>query len=196
MNDSGEPGTRLSSVTGAVLCGGRSTRMGADKAVLTAAGKPMATWVGDAMVAAGIHPVVALGGRPPAGFRIIADEHPEGTGPLAAIIGGLRACGDLFVCPCDVPTISPAVVASILGAASASDRPVVLARTDRVEPLVGVYRLDALAGLEAGYERGARGPRGALDSDSYELVDVPREALRNVNTPEDLAVVEAALLDR
>ena len=65
---------------GVVLTGGASRRMGRDKALLPVDGVPMAVRVATAMIAAGAHPVVALGGdadglrelRPRRGRRPVA----------------------------------------------------------------------------------------------------------------------------
>ena len=51
-------------ITGAVLCGGASNRMGEDKATLELLGRPMVQWVVEAMKQAGAETVVALGDRP------------------------------------------------------------------------------------------------------------------------------------
>ena len=74
---------------GAVLCGGRSTRMGRDKATLPVAGRAMAHWVADAMSALDLQAVVALGARAEVGLPIVDDE-PGVSGPMAALLAGLR----------------------------------------------------------------------------------------------------------
>ncbi|MDG2111212.1 MAG: molybdenum cofactor guanylyltransferase, partial [Actinomycetota bacterium] len=126
-------------LTGAVLCGGLSTRMGADKAALELLGKPMARWVAEALRAGGVDEVIALGGTDSAGLEVLADLEP-GLGPLAVLIGAIERRGDVLVCPCDVPGIEASAVAALIDRAEASDRPVVLAHSSRLEPLIGIYR--------------------------------------------------------
>ena len=43
-------------VTGAIFCGGKSSRMGRDKASLELSGRPMVQWAAAAMSAAGLDP--------------------------------------------------------------------------------------------------------------------------------------------
>ena len=70
-------------ITGAVLCGGASSRMGRDKATMDLRGRPMAQWVVDAMKDAGATTVVALGDRPDLELPVLVDREP-GSGPLGA----------------------------------------------------------------------------------------------------------------
>lgn len=77
-------------VIGAILAGGRSRRMGADKALVEVGGRPMAEWV-----AAALSPVchqVVIAGRPDglAGLAGIADPGGEHLGPLSGLVGVLR----------------------------------------------------------------------------------------------------------
>ena len=92
-------------ITGAVLCGGASSRMGRDKATLDHRRRPMVQWVVDARKEAGAATVVALGDRPDLQLPVLVDREP-GSGPLAAIIGAIEQYGTLLVCPCDVPMVS------------------------------------------------------------------------------------------
>lgn len=148
--------------TGAILCGGSSLRMGRDKATLSLAGKPMIQWVAEALSAGGITDVVALGADPSSSAITVLPDREPGAGPLAALVGALERLGDLFVSPCDVPTLSPELVSQILTVAQATARPVVLAFSDRLEPLIGVYRAMAAPALRAALENGAVGPRQVL----------------------------------
>ncbi len=206
------PATTL--LTGAILGGGDSTRMGADKATLEIAGKPMAQWVSEAMLAANpaaagsaaepdiaepdtvrIERTVLLGSESVAGIPAIPDNAP-GRGPLAAIADALDQLGDLFVCPCDVPTLPPEIISQIAAVASCTQRPIVLAFSDRLEPLIGVFRAAAAEPLRAAFNDGARGPMEALvdrQAVKYATVGVDVDLVRNVNEPADLVSASAAM---
>ncbi|MBU6317480.1 MAG: NTP transferase domain-containing protein, partial [Acidobacteria bacterium] len=75
-------------VIGAVLCGGRSSRMGRDKALVPHRGIPMVRSVADALTAGGCSEVVAVGGDTVGlgtlGFDVTPDLHP-GEGPLGGV---------------------------------------------------------------------------------------------------------------
>lgn len=179
---------------GAVICGGQSTRMGVDKATLLVEGQMMTTWVAQALSRAGLDPVVALGGSEEVGLARIPDA--EGVvGPMAALIAGLRAHDQLFVCPCDVPALSTDLVRRVLAAAETSERPAVLAHSGQLEPLIGVYRGAALRILERGWSAGARGPKMALVDGDVTTVSVAADEVINVNTPGDIERIRERLAD-
>ena len=119
--------------------------MGRDKATLTIAGRAMATWVAEAMRRSGIEHVVALGGSDAVELPVVPDlAVGPACGPLAMLIGALDRCGDLLICPCDVPAVPSTLFERLLHAADISKRSVVLASSDQLEPLIGVYRASAL----------------------------------------------------
>ena len=169
--------------------------MGSDKATLELAGKPLAVWVAAALEAAGADPVIAQGGTAPEPLVAEPDSAPR-AGPLAALIDVLERHGDVLVCPTDVPTVSTALLVAIVERASRTGAPVVLARSDRTEPLIGYYSQAALPVLQAGYRDGARGPASVLPS--LVVVTVPAAAadVLNVNTLNDLVVAEEILAAR
>lgn len=179
-------------VTGAVLCGGASSRMGRDKATLDLRGRPMIQWVVDAMKEAGAKTVVALGDRPDLQLPVLADSEPGG-GPLGAIIGALEQYGTLLVCPCDVPMVSSQLLRKIISTATAAEEPVVLAHSERLEPLIGLYKEESLELLKLGYSKGARGPKMVLNAADYCTVNVSPENVQNVNTPEDFQALFSKL---
>src|SRR5207247_9215627 len=78
-------------LAGLVLCGGRSTRMGREKALVEFAGEPLVLRVARRLARAA-DPVLLAPGRPgrlgALGFAEVADEVAD-AGPLAGIVAGL-----------------------------------------------------------------------------------------------------------
>jgi len=121
-------GSQTRRTFGGVLCGGASSRMGSNKALLGLNGVPLAAHVAGVLRAAGAEMVVALGGDPATvettSLPVVADRVPD-AGPLAGILGGL-AHFDTMVAPaadapyvaifaaCDLPQITPDVVALLM----------------------------------------------------------------------------------
>lgn len=99
-------------LSGLVLAGGESRRLGLDKARLLFGGRPLLDIVAGrlAEVCAEVI-VVASPQRPPEvtppGARVVFDETP-GLGPLAGIQAGLKAASFpfAFVAACDMPFLS------------------------------------------------------------------------------------------
>lgn len=91
-------------LTGIVLAGGRSSRMGRDKALLEIDGRSLLDRAIDLLHAAGAARVVVSGDRPSHGG--VPDAWPE-AGPLGGIASVLPGCGDgaIVVVPVDMPEL-------------------------------------------------------------------------------------------
>ncbi len=179
-------------ITGAVLCGGASTRMGQDKASLVLAGRPMVDWVADAMRQAQVEPVVALGGQEGLSLPVLPDEIGD-QGPLHVLISALERLGDIVICPCDVPLVSAKLFRSIVSAGAVTDKPVVLAKSSQLQPLIGLYKESSIELLKAGYEAGKRGPRLVLNDHDVEVVAASVDETQNINTPAQFKALIDAL---
>jgi molybdenum cofactor guanylyltransferase len=143
-----------------VLAGGRSSRMGSDKAALAWHGSTLLRHV-CGLVARGVDGPVLVVRAPgqqlpalPRGLEVL-DDPAEGLGPLQGIAVGLAALEDradlAFVCATDVPFLHPAFVRRIVRACAAADPPVDVVLPvagGHAQPLAAAYRT-ALAPLAA-----------------------------------------------
>ena len=172
-------------LTGAIFCGGQSSRMGRDKASLELSGRPMVLWVETAMRAAGIERIYTVGGQTHSGLPSLSDSQPH-AGPLSALIDAIEAFGDVFVCPCDVPLISGTLIGRIVAAGRQTEKTVVLAQSQYLQPLIGLYKEASGPMLKAGYEQGARGPKHVLREHDFETMEATDDELQNINTPQEL----------
>ncbi|HEY8491167.1 MAG TPA: molybdenum cofactor guanylyltransferase [Dehalococcoidia bacterium] len=191
-------------VTGAVLAGGRSRRMGTDKARLELGGRPLLFYVLDALTTVAddllvVGPRHRLPPLPPA-VRAVEDRRP-GRGPLEGIATALRESRGrwVLVAACDLPFLQPALLRELCDRAAGCDAVVphvggrhhlliVLARhaLPKVEGVLrqGETRVDrALAALDL----------RTLGEEAVRRVDPDLLSLFNVNTPEDLQQARALL---
>jgi molybdopterin-guanine dinucleotide biosynthesis protein A len=189
---------------GLVLAGGRSTRMGADKAALRVAGR---TQLEQAMallaprVERAFVSVRADQRADPlrAPFEQIEDGR-ENLGPIAGIIAALERHPDhaWLVLACDLPLLDAATLDHLVRW-RAPHRLATAFRSshDRLpEPLCAVYEPASRAALEAHIAAGRNCPRKFLMSADVELLDEPNpRALDNANTPEEYASAMSALGD-
>lgn len=185
---------------GVVLAGGGSRRMGRTKALVEVDGIPMARRVADALIGGGCARVVIVGGRQDElgilDLPVMPDEHP-GEGPLGGVLTALALLpstpgavgrGSVFVAPCDLPFLSASVVRSMNERAGFDERAdAIVARGDRLEPALAIWRESARATVGADFEAGERALHRALRSLTVVEVPVDPEDLRNVNAPGDLA---------
>ena len=191
----------MSTLGAMILCGGRSSRMGRDKATLPFGDETLLERVLRKLAPVSARRMV-VGRRAqalpelPGDVQVVFDEVPD-QGPLGGLAPGLRAAADAvpawFVTSCDVPFVSPSLV-SFLGDRLADDVDVVVPRVDGfLQPLTAVYRPEVLPALEALFKEGGRRPVHLFDRvrtqvvEEDELAHVDPELLSflNCNRPED-----------
>src|SRR3954468_8075055 len=140
----------VSEVSGVVLAGGRSTRMGRPKANLEWHGSTLLHRVTGIVARAIDGPVVVVRAPDqelpelPPGVRVVEDA-AEGRGPLQGLAAGLSAvAGDselAYVSSTDVPLLHPAFVRAVARAASGADVDVALPVVHGFRhPLAAAYR--------------------------------------------------------
>lgn len=188
-------------MAGLVLCGGGSTRMGSEKALIAVRGRPLVLHVVGLLEPAA-HPVLLAPGTPgrlgTLPYREIQDEVPS-AGPLSGLVAGLAASPHplLAVAAVDMPFAS-AEVFRLLARLHERDDAVVPLTTTGPQPLHAVYATSALPVL-----------RSALADRRLGLLEVLAElAVRwvseaewsgadpsgrfavNLNRPEDLDLID------
>ena len=148
--------TPLSAAEAFVLAGGRSTRMGKDKALLQVAGRPLLELALDKLRTLGLDasvPPRIAGTRPDLSSYapIVPDLHP-GCGPLSGIEAALAATTqplNLFL-PVDLPLLPAEFLGWILRRAEITGALLTVPRFNGwPQPLCAVYHRDLLAGVTA-----------------------------------------------
>lgn len=175
---------------GAVLTGGRSRRMGTDKALLEIDGVPMAARVAAALAAGGCEPVAFIGGDGRAlgglGRRWHPDRWPD-EGPLGGVLTALiELGGDVLVAACDLAELDGATVAEVIAAAEGASADVVVARSTRLEPALARWSGHARPKVETRFAAGERALHRILGALTVVEVVVDAARMRNVNAPADL----------
>ncbi len=177
-----------------ILAGGRSRRMGVDKATLSLDGHTFLERSAMAALDAGLNAVV-IGREQPGDWRIpevdfFDDEQPD-AGPLAALATALRRVrSDVLAIGCDMPCLSGIVLLWLALEATRAPAPlgVVCAGPNGVEPLLCCYRLESLPLIDRLLASGERSLQALLDGGSFVKAVIPEEmrrAVTNVNTPEE-----------
>jgi molybdopterin-guanine dinucleotide biosynthesis protein A len=186
---------------GFLLAGGKSSRMGTNKALLDFRGQTLfdralsmlRSVCPDVVVVGGIAP---LPDSPP----VIADLYP-GCGPLAGIHAALKhSSADLnLMLAVDMPFVSPHLLRFLLSVAENSDALVTVPRTAKgFQPLCAVYRREFLEIAEANLQAGkykidaafSAIPLRIIDGSELSAAGFSEKDFLNVNTPEDLRAAE------
>lgn len=189
-------------LTAAILAGGKSSRMGENKALLSFRGHPMISAVADAArpVAAELF-VVADEGPPylALGLKTVADVH-KGRGPLGGLHAALTASRTeaTLLLACDIPLVSTSLLRYL--AAFSSDAPARVAEIDgRIHPLCAVYDKRCLPVIEQLIADDRLAMAVLLDAVSAQRVTITPDLsfyrpnlLTNINTPATLRAAEAA----
>lgn len=123
------------------------------------------------------------------GFPVIQDRSPD-VGPL----GGLEAAQDaittplVFVCAGDMPCLDRQIVSRLTGAMSPTTEAVLAHDGERIQPLVMLVRVSALATIADFLAAGGRAVHAWVATCRTVNVDTSDIAASfyNVNTPDDL----------
>ena len=209
-----------------ILAGGKSTRLGRDKASEVLAGRTLLQSAVDATASLAEWYVIvtAQGQQLPAvettvPIRTVEDAYAE-TGPLGGIYSGLVAMTEgsdvqgqapfrrgrgshALVVACDMPLLQPALLRELLRLASGYDA-VIPVRDGLPEPLCAVYSTACVEAARGLLERGAYKVTGLVDA--VDALRVPEAQWRpfdpeglsflNVNREEDLEHAKALISQR
>jgi molybdenum cofactor guanylyltransferase len=188
------------SIYGLVLAGGRSSRMGSDKAVLIHPdGRTLARRCYDLLNEAGCEAVMISlreDQEIPAGFEdvrnleIVRDPAGESLGPIAGIVSSMELQPDAnwLVVACDLPRLDLATLSHLIASQQAGEA--FLAYRSEFdglpEPLCTLYSQAALKILKQAQADDFRCPRKILIRHDCRLLDpITPRALDNANSPED-----------
>lgn len=182
-------------IYGLVLAGGRSRRMGQDKAKLLRGGQSQLAYV--------VHLLDDLVDRvfvstradqqdeaERSQFEQIIDRYQD-MGPIAGILSAMDEYPevDWLVLACDLPNVDALTISHLLDRRS-PDKPFsayISSRDGLPEPLCAVYAADSADILRGFVAEGIQCPRKILvRSDALLLEQPDPRSLDNVNTPDDL----------
>jgi len=179
---------------GIVLCGGKSSRMGRDKAWLPWRGQPMVAHVVSILRPIVDEVVVVASDAielPTVDARVVRDREPA-LGPLAGIREGLEQIGAefAFVTGTDAPFLSPAFVKALLSYECAAAPEI----DGYVQTLAAVYPRAASERISAMLAGGHARPLRLLEELGYRRISADElpdlQSVRGFNTPaEYLAAV-------
>lgn len=193
----------------AILAGGKSSRMGTDKALLEYEGKQFImqiagelSWFGERIIARGGNS--GFEGELEREWTVIPDVYPD-HGPIGGLHAALSACKSdaLFVVTCDMPLIESGLVRELCEwmqgtdfgeeRVDAYDAVISVDADGKIHPLCGVYRKSVFPVLEEQIVSGQNRVMAVLRKlrVKYVTVDSPdqEKQLANINTPQEYEIL-------
>jgi len=191
-------------MTGIVLAGGESRRMGRDKAFLKLGGVPLIEHV--LRVLRGVFSRIIIVTNAPAAYvsydAVVVVDAIDKRGPLTGIYSGLLHSTDEynFVAACDMPFLNPDLITYMTGLVNGYEI-VVPMIAGRVEPLHAIYSKKLLPIIEKRLQGDALQVQGIFGEARVRYVteteldryDPERRSFKNLNTLEEYK--EATCLD-
>lgn len=181
-------------VHGLLLTGGRSSRMGGDKALLAVGGVELAERVAAALLGVA-EPVWVVGPRSVLGLEAVSDP---GTGPLVAMVTAWKRLmahghtGSVVLAACDLPFVTSELFAFLVDSLGDADVACPVAG-GRDQPLAACYAPSALSNAETLISQGEYSMRALLEATKVRRIPesewqavAPAGALMDVDTPEEL----------
>lgn len=182
--------------TGVVLAGGKSTRMGQDKALLEVDGKPLLLHAVEKL-APHVRELFVIG-EPRKYGHIWPDTMPDaipGLGPLGGIVTAMGAARHdrLLVLAVDVPGVNAALLERLTRELPEGADALVPRHGTGLEPLVAAYHRRCAEAFMECITAGRLSMHGALEQVRTTHLDIdpgedgwPEDLFRNLNGPDDL----------
>lgn len=185
---------------GAVLAGGAGSRLGGSKAMIELAGRPLISYPIQAVVEAGLEPlVVAKATTELPGINVpVTREEPNDRHPLHGVIAALRAARGrpVVIVACDMPLVSAELLAW-LGGMTATAIPLA---GGVLQPLLARYEPTAESALSVALRDGLSAQAAALALRPRVIGEAelaafgrPERLLLNVNDQRDFGRASAFL---
>lgn len=187
----------ITGITGVILAGGASSRMGENKALLEIGGALLIEKVYAAMKALFSNVIIVTNTPELYEFiscRKVPDIYP-GAGSIAGLHAGLSASSTdrIFAAACDMPLLNADFIRFLCQSTEEGDAVVPLDRSGRPEPLHALYAKSALNAMQQAIEGDDKSIIRLLGrlktimvvNELFRSIPGAEESFRNLNTPEE-----------
>jgi molybdopterin-guanine dinucleotide biosynthesis protein A len=176
--------------TAIIMAGGKSKRMGCDKAMLPINGKSAIEHIFEQLRPHFESILISSNDKDKQGFLdadIVTDE-ATGKGPLMGIASALRASTNEvnFIIACDIPQVDIGLVKQMIRDSRNFDAVIPRSAGSRYEPLFAVYKKSIVDVLDKALTKGNYRIVDALSHCNVNYLDLPAgREIRNLNTMAD-----------
>lgn len=182
-------------ITGIILSGGKSSRMGSDKGLLNLMGKPFVQYSIDALEPLVSEIIIVSNNKDydAFGLKRINDEI-ENAGPLAGIYSGLKHSKTEYnlVLSCDIPLINPDILHLLVEAIDDTSEVIQIETQNKNMPLIALYKNCCASTFYKLLLNDVRRLRFAVNQCKVKNVKLESENsihTMNINTPEEYKMI-------
>jgi len=183
-------------ITGIILAGGKSSRMGTDKGFLKLNSKPFIQYSIEALQPL-VSEIIIVSNNieyDSLGLKRVNDII-NNAGPVAGIYSGLEASKTEFnlVLSCDIPLISTEVLKKLIDAIDETSEIIQIENNKKTMPLIALYKKHVKDAFKALLQQDERRLRIAIKSCKSKNIILEKEhqfSTMNINTKEELKIIE------
>ena len=185
-------------LTGIILSGGKSSRMGEEKGLVDFLGKPLISYAIDVLQP--IADPIIIGANHQLetyrkfGYRIIEDEIKE-IGPIGGLLSTIKISEteQNFILSCDMPFLNADIMTYLLQNMHYADVVVAMHRDNKIEPLCGIYSRKIIPEIEAAIEKGRYKLLDLFSKVHFKAIKIDAslpfysdQLFYNINRPDDI----------
>jgi molybdopterin-guanine dinucleotide biosynthesis protein A len=179
-------------ITGVILAGGKSSRMGTDKGFLKLNGKLFIEHI-IAVLTPFVSEIIIVSNHPEYdNFKVKrVPDFVENAGPLAGVYSGLLASKteNNLVLSCDIPLINSEILAELVRQIDDVSEIIQIESNGKTMPLISVYNKSCETVFSSLLNQGERRLRFAVNQCKVKNILLNKEQekrVSNINTPEQL----------
>lgn len=185
-------------ITGIILAGGKSSRMGSDKGLLLLNQKAFVQYSIDALspLVSEIIIVSDQSAYDTFGYKRVKDV-TKNAGPVAGIISGLEATQTTYniILSCDIPLISTKILSKLVVATNKNTTIIQVESHGKSMPLIAMYNKQVLPIFKEQLQNNERRLRVVVNACGYKTItlsDNDTVSTKNVNTQTEFKEVKDA----
>ncbi len=184
-----------SNITGIILAGGKSSRMGTEKGLILYKNKPFVEHIIEAMSPLVDNIIIISNNKAyeSFGFKCYEDLI-KNTGPLAGIYTGLRysKTNNNLIVSCDIPLIKTVVLQKLIDQKNDASEVIQLQSQGKNMPLIALYKKSCELIFMEELHQNQKKVQKALKKCNVKTVIIDgnlEQVTSNINTPEDLELL-------
>ena len=185
-------------ITGIILAGGKSSRMGTDKGFLILNEKPFVQYSVDALKPLVLEIIIVSDDSKYDAFGLKrVNDITKNAGPVAGICAGLEASKTEYnlILSCDIPLINSQILQKLINNIDDVSQIIQIESHGKSMPLIAIYKKDVISTFDAFLKNDERRLRVAIKNCISKNIVLEKEqefSTTNVNTQNELKAIENA----